>query len=259
MKRLQGCPFCAAAEASEVVNGRAPYVMGTDRATMLPMLFPSYHARETDALRKRMRKAMLRWKRGQNGVVLFQRSYYPGGMPLAQRSGHPRVYWYPVDGNQIPASQELADAVASTAQRYVGYFHGRVYRAAGHFETPGYYSTIVGEEDWIEPDIVADDCPFCQNLTDESVRRRLLGFMFAMAKELARINRAKYPDYPPLKGPDDYAFWEALEQWEAAHPEALRGYNLLKLPPHLQRALCIEWNHLWLNYLKANGMEYEST
>jgi hypothetical protein len=174
----------------------------------------------------------------------------------------------------VPPSQELADRHTLVAQKYAGHFVGHPYRAAQQRVGPDAISvdrTCV----WREPEIVRDGCEFCQRLTDEEAERRVAGYQHAIDIEAIRPYAALYTAWLATC-PDAIAeeivvegrklrrgvmddsrnrrrFLEdhALQMQHAAIP-------LVDLPLRLKRKLCIEWNHLYVEWMaRTPGLRYD--
>ena len=162
----------------------------------------------------------------------------------------------------------IADQMAEAAQHMVGYFTGRKvtvgqmgvlkYTDRGEMDT----SVEVGDT-WTETFELADDCVFCSEMTDESVKDRVAGFQWALDKEVANRFGAGlgYPEETPENPPLHYShddkdagrreYHEELKAWYVEHPMLLKVIPLIDLPLNLKRTLCIQWNHIVLEHLKV--------
>lgn len=177
---------------------------------------------------------------------------------------------YPVD--PPPA---LADQHTLIAQRYAGYFIGHPYRAAQQRVGPGAIQ-VERNKDWQEPQVVSDDCVFCSRLTDEDADRRVAGFQHAIDIEVLRPHALAYAEWLGTTSPD------VVEEVNIAGIVKRRGVGasqvnrrkfiethadmidvkplpLIRLPLRLKRKLCIEWNHLYLDWLKEHpDIDYDA-
>lgn len=167
---------------------------------------------------------------------------------------------------------KIADEYVRVAQRFVGYFYGK-HVTAGQMglmmtdERGDYDSSVtLTEEDWVEPFEMEDDCQLCKRMTDKSVEERVAAFQWELDKEAgARISASGGPRHT------EYGVSaEARREYHAAvdlhlkeHPELWCPIPLIKLPQRVQRALCIQWNHVvrdWLQsdprYCYSNGQYY---
>jgi hypothetical protein len=168
--------------------------------------------------------------------------------------------------------QELADAMTHEAQRMAGWFWGRditVEQMAkiDEDETGKWDTSVQVGDTWSEPFDFADDCVFCQTMTDESVWQRVAAFQWQLEKETAslRVTSPDAPAYPhdslrtgettDTRPELDFServpsrewfttFYQALDAHLAETPQSMRAVRLTDLPLALQRFLCIRWNHL---------------
>jgi hypothetical protein len=166
--------------------------------------------------------------------------------------------------------QSIADDHTLIAQRYAGYFVGHNYRAAQQRVDRGAIQVDLTKP-WKEPAVVSDGCEFCRRLTDESVVRRVTGYQHAMDIEVLRPYSVAYAQWL-ASGREDIpereqisvdgiskthgvsasqrnrrTFIERLGEKIAVPP-----VSMVDLPHRLKRKLCIEWNHLYTEWLKAN-------
>jgi len=175
----------------------------------------------------------------------------------------------------VPIPQWLADEHTLIAQKYAGYFVGHPYRAAQQRTGPG--AIVVDRvHPWKEPAVVADGCMFCERLTDEDAARRVAGFQHAIDIEVLRSCAAAYTEW--LAMGEDVPETEELQIGERVvrrgvlnnpanrrhfietHPERFEtsALPIVRLPLRLKRKLCIDWNHLYLEFLRQNpGVSYD--
>jgi len=164
--------------------------------------------------------------------------------------------------------QELADEHTLLAQKYAGYFVGHPYR-----NEPWQSVTKVNRKrKWKEPSVVADDCEFCVTLNNEQAVRRIAGYQFQLDIE---CTRTKYMyleawlkagiDVPNSDaGRRDWAnlrrFIELRQDVKTEkRPNGwrLRPLPLHELPLRLKRKLCIEWNHVYIRWMKKENLLYD--
>lgn len=178
----------------------------------------------------------------------------------------------------VSTPQAIADEIALAAQRYVGYFTGHPTRAA-QYPNPLVGGTAMEREAWREPVVLADDCVFCQGLTDADVERRVVGFQAAIDKETLGRKWAYFGAWAAENGlkldvadsyaPANWPLWRRFieeaqdvprsyehEDYGAGvsvveRPEgwAVKAFPLVDLPHRLKRKLCIEWNHVYRDWL----------
>lgn len=166
----------------------------------------------------------------------------------------------------------IADEMTILAQNMVGYFTGKP--TTGAQMKPlrtGPYGEIdesvkMSDEEWTEPFELADDCVFCQKMTDESVADRIAGFQWAMDKEVANRFGAglglRGEEYGPSDVPKHYdhddtatqrrEYHDKLVPFYEEHPRLFKVIPLIDLPLHLQRTLCIQWNHVVRDFIAAD-------
>jgi hypothetical protein len=170
---------------------------------------------------------------------------------------------YPVDP---PPS--LADQHTLVAQRYAGYFVGHPYRAAQQRVGPGAIQ-VDRSRPWREPAVVSDDCEFCRRLTDDEAERRVAGYQHAIDIEVLRPHALAYAEWLGSDAP------VVVEEVNIAGVVKRRGVGasqanrrkfiethgdvmdvkplpLIDLPLRLKRKLCIEWNHLYRDWLREH-------
>lgn len=159
----------------------------------------------------------------------------------------------------------IADQMASAAQKMAGYFTGKpvTVKQMGQLKVTehGEIDTTVemNDQQWTEPFELADDCLFCMKMTDQSVLDRVAGFQWAMDKEVA--NRFGAGLSQESNAPKHYQwndthaerreYHDLLKPWYVDHPQLLKVVTLIDLPLHLKRTLCIQWNHIVRDRLKA--------
>jgi hypothetical protein len=175
----------------------------------------------------------------------------------------------------ISPPQHIADEHTLIAQSYAGFFLGHPYRAVQQSSAPGAI-TIDWTKDWKEPAVVSDDCKFCQTLSDEDADRRVAGYQHAIDIEVLRARSNLYADW--LVTGTDVPDMEEMNiagvtkmrgisisarnrrrfiELHAAKFEIV-GVNMTTLPLRLKRKLCIEWNHLYRDWMAANpGTGYD--
>lgn len=166
--------------------------------------------------------------------------------------------------------QSIADEHTLIAQKYAGYFVGHPYRAAQQRVDRGAIQVDTSKP-WKEPAVVSDGCDFCRTLTDEDVVRRVEGYQHAMDIEVLRPYSVAYaqwlasgregvPDREDVtvdgitKTHGVSASQRNRRKFIAmlADKIAVPPVSMIDLPHRLKRKLCIEWNHLYLDWLKAN-------
>jgi hypothetical protein len=179
----------------------------------------------------------------------------------------------------IPLPQSLADQHTLIAQKYAGHFVGHPYRAAQQRTGPGAIQVDYART-WKEPAVVADDCVFCARLTDEDVVRRVAGYQHAIDIEVLRSRAASFADWLASCSPDipeieEVAIGETVVRrgvmnsarnrraYIAARPHEFdtTSLSMVELPLRLKRKLCIEWNHLyrdWLNEHEGAWYDFEA-
>jgi hypothetical protein len=170
----------------------------------------------------------------------------------------------------IPLPQALADQHTLIAQRYAGYFVGHPYRAAQQRTGPGAI-VVEKQKPWVEPAVVSDDCVFCQRLTDRDAERRVNGYQHAIDIEVLRSRAASFADWLASCAPDvveleEVAIGETVVRrgvmnsarnrraYIAARPHEFdtTALAMVDLPLRLKRKLCIEWNHLYRDWISEH-------
>lgn len=162
--------------------------------------------------------------------------------------------------------QSLADQHTLIAQRYAGYFVGHPYRAAQQRVGPDAIRVDTSTP-WREPMVTADHCDFCRSLTDDEAVRRVAGYQHAIDIEVLRPHALAYatwlgssahredaatPGAPKPRGSttsaaDRRAFIETHRELLQIQP-----FPMIELPLRLKRKLCIEWNHLYRDWMHDN-------
>lgn len=151
-------------------------------------------------------------------------------------------------------SQELANAWTAAAQRYAGYFYGHP-TTAEQQRAPVH---VDYERTWDEPLVFADNCAFCQATTDSRVEERIRGYQAAIDIEVVRSKSHHWVYWLTTRGKD--GSHETRRQFVQENEGRWKhlAIDLTKLPAHLKRRLCIEWNHLLRDWLAANPVfEYD--
>ncbi len=169
--------------------------------------------------------------------------------------------------------QTLADEHTLIAQRYAGYFVGHPYRAAQQRVGPDAIKVETNKA-WKEPTVAADDCIFCARLTDDDSVRRIAGYQHAIDIEVlrphalayatwlgsgARVDEARVlsggkPRAVSTSAADRRAFIETHRDILQIQP-----YPMVDLPLRLKRKLCIEWNHVYRDWLLDHpDVEYDA-
>lgn len=166
--------------------------------------------------------------------------------------------------------QQLADQHTLIAQQYAGYFVGHPYRAAQQRTDPGAIQ-VEWDKPWVEPKVVSDGCAFCERLTDEDAERRVAGYQHAIDIEVLRPRSLLYTEWLGA-GTDEV---REVEEIDIAGVVRKRGVtasgpnrrtfierhgacldvqpiSMVALPLRLKRKLCIEWNHIYRDWLAEN-------
>jgi hypothetical protein len=186
--------------------------------------------------------------------------------------------------------------MAVAAQRYAGYFTGHPYtfdqQSQYQIVPPGSNKKgiHVSKKKWTEPTVIADDCQFCVRLTDESAESRVAGYQHQLDIEILRSKVHFYRNWLEECGPNVVDKIETEEggkkrqygvEPSAANRRAflaaeqdrpritrlglerndgwtLKSLPIVDLPLKLKRKLCIEWNHIYTDFLKENPtVEYD--
>ncbi len=120
-----------------------------------------------------------------------------------------------------------------------------------------------------EPAVASDGCDFCGRLTDAEAERRVAGYRHAIDIEVLRARSNLYADW--LAAADGVPNVEdvtiaGVEKRRGVSADPLNrrrfielhadkfdtvGVNMIALPLRLKRKLCIEWNHLYRDWLAA--------
>jgi hypothetical protein len=167
----------------------------------------------------------------------------------------------------VPLPQSLADDHTLVAQRYAGYFVGHPYRAGQQRTGPGAIQ-VDSSKPWREPSVVADSCDFCKRLTDPDAAKRVAGYQHAIDIEVLRARAASFADWLSAAGEDVPDVEEIVVSGEtvrrgvtnsAANRRTflethaaefdVNALSMIELPLRLKRKLCIEWNHLYRDWL----------
>jgi hypothetical protein len=170
----------------------------------------------------------------------------------------------------VPLPQSLADEHTLVAQKYAGFFIGHPYRADQQRTGPGAIQ-VDRSKPWREPAVVADACDFCSHLSDGDAARRIAGYQHAIDIEVLRARAASFADWLAAAG----AEVPEIEETEVAGENVRRGVansaanrraflethadefdvnalSMIRLPLRLKRKLCIEWNHLYKDWLREH-------
>lgn len=147
-----------------------------------------------------------------------------------------------MDTPQVLIAQSLADDWALIAQRYAGFFYGHPTRAGQYGkEAPAVW--VDKDKPWQEPLVFPDDCEFCKITSDDRVRARIAGFQKAIDIEVGNFGLAG-------------SYWGIPATY--LNVPKLGAIDLTKLPFHLQKRLCIEWNHALRDWLAGQeALEYD--
>lgn len=172
--------------------------------------------------------------------------------------------------NLVTPPQSLVDDIALAAQTYAGYLVGHPYRVT---QFPALRkSTVDKSKPWREPASLPDDCIFCVRMSDEDVIRRIEGFQGQIDKEVLRAKSAHYYQWLQAKEgvpePDGWSESDANRRAfvllrqnvpTANRPKGWREkpFPLVDLPMRLKRKLCITWNHIYVDWMKEHGLEYD--
>jgi hypothetical protein len=166
--------------------------------------------------------------------------------------------------------QSIADDHTLIAQRYSGYFVGHPYRAAQQRVDRGAIQ-VEYDKVWKEPAVVSDECDFCRGLSDEDVLRRVEGYQHAMDIEVLRPYSVAYAQWlatgnesiPERENVTVDGITKTHGVSASQHNRrkfiemlgdkiAVPPVSMIDLPHRLKRKLCIEWNHLYLEWLESN-------
>ncbi len=170
----------------------------------------------------------------------------------------------------VSLPQSLADRHTLLAQSYAGFFLGHPYRAVQQRTGPDAIQ-VNRDRPWREPAVLSDDCDFCRRLTDAEAARRVAGYQHAIDIEVLRARADLYtawlnsgsPEIPEIEevtvagvvrrrgitisGANRRRFIELY-----ADKFEVGALSLVELPLRLKRKLCIEWNHLYRDWLLEN-------
>jgi hypothetical protein len=170
----------------------------------------------------------------------------------------------------VDPPQSFADEHTLIAQRYAGFFLGHPYRAAQQRVGPGAIQ-IDTTKAWREPAVTADDCALCVHMTDDDVVRRVAGYQHAIDIEVLRPHSLAYSVWLGAGTVDAEEAGELKTRAAAASQENRRHFieqnpatlhvqplSMVGLPLRLKRKLCIEWNHLYRDWMRAQpDIEYD--
>ena len=189
---------------------------------------------------------------------------------------------HPLKREAVVVPLELADEHTLLAQSYAGFLVGHPYRGVQLRR-----EVIVDlKKKWMEPRVVADGCEFCVRLNDKEAIRRVDGFQFQLDIETTRNkyaylgqwyedNKDRLPDTVSAGEGAVGIRWAILQRtsWKnlrmfvvenqdvsrERHEDGwkLRPLPFCDLPLRLKRKLCIEWNHLYLRWMKENDIQYD--
>ena len=193
---------------------------------------------------------------------------------------------YPTSGS----SHTPQDKITIIAQCYAGFFTGHPYRFDQQSQyqvvhSPASHGIHVEKKAWKEPVVIADDCEFCQRLTDEQAISRVEGFQHQLDIEILRLKAPHYTAWLLECGPDvidriahtddigdpvqiglndsalnrrsfirthqDVPFITAAGE-PKSNGWSHKALPLVDLPLRLKRKMCIEWNHVYTDYLAEN-------
>jgi hypothetical protein len=171
---------------------------------------------------------------------------------------------------EVKPPQELADEHTLAAQRYAGFFIGHPYRNPQMQRLEP--SDIDRSRVWKEPNVVADKCIFCSRLTDEEAERRIAGFQYQIDIEATRAKAVHFQKWlesgsSDVPEPDEAGsmanrrrFCELFQDMPTERRPTgwkTKPLPLVKLPLRLKRKLCVEWNHIYLLWMKENDLQYD--
>lgn len=166
----------------------------------------------------------------------------------------------------VELPQTLADEHTLIAQRYAGYFVGHPYRAAQQRVGPDAISVDTAKA-WKEPSVTADDCVFCRRLTDDDAVRRVAGYQHAIDIEVLRPHALAYATWlgsstrlseAPNDGDEKPRGLNASAADRRAFIQThcdilqIQPYPMVNLPLRLKRKLCIEWNHMYRDWMRGH-------
>lgn len=169
---------------------------------------------------------------------------------------------------QVEPPQSLADAHTLVAQKYSGYFVGHPFRAAQQ-RTGSDAIVVDASKPWRGPSVVADDCQFCARLSDNDAIRRIAGYQHAIDIEVMRARADSYAEWLAT-APDEVPDFEEISvagvivrrgvktsqtnrrRFIETHGERFEvtSIALVDLPLRLKRKICIEWNHIYRDWLR---------
>lgn len=186
----------------------------------------------------------------------------------------------------------IADKLAIIAQKYAGFFTGVQYRFDQQSPylistTTNTLRGITLGKPWKEPTVISDTCDFCQHTTDERVIERVAGYQHQIDIEIIRgknlyylswlqsnsediverewvksiveesgqievgksnsaLNRRKFIELHQDNPRETRSGADRPNGWER------KALPLVDLPLRLKRKLCIEWNHVYRDFLRDN-------
>jgi hypothetical protein len=169
----------------------------------------------------------------------------------------------------VNVPQSVADAFALTAQTYVGFFVGHPVSAL-QWAAPFDGSVSVDHtKPWVEPNVLSDDCEFCEALTDDDAVRRVFGYQSEIDKETLSGHWEELESWLKDGSPDVLNQIGNIVEQKASHANRRRfielyghtwkysAFPLVALPLRLKRKLCIEWNHIYTAWMQDEGVSYD--
>ena len=173
------------------------------------------------------------------------------------------------DSVAVKPGQDVADKQAFIAQNYAGYLVGYSYHSA-QYGRPN-TSKVDRTKPWREPNVLPDNCVFCDDMTDESVIQRVAGYQSQIDKEVIVRNLLKASAYTRWVeagglGPGTWTvaqlrrkFCETFQDGkvEGVNEWTEKAFPLVDLPMRLKRKMCIEWNHTYIDLMKQEDLYYD--
>ena len=171
------------------------------------------------------------------------------------------------DSVAVKPGQAVADKFALIAQNYAGYLVGHPYHSA-RFGEPN-TSTVDRTKPWREPNVLPDNCVFCEDMTDENVIQRVAGYQSQIDKEVIVRNTGKSWAYskwvearPSPRRTVAELRREFCETFQDGRVEGVdewteKSFPLTHLPMRLKRKMCIEWNHTYIDLMKNEDLYYD--
>lgn len=192
----------------------------------------------------------------------------------------------PVDDNEVLIRpfllpRAIIDQHTLIAQKYAGWFFGFGYQYLQSGTGP---QAVTKTGPWKEPVVVRDECEFCTRMSDEDVIRRVNGFQHQIDIEVLRAYDDRYTSWLVQRvdevpetveitvteklvvskgvtssAKNRRAFIERyVDPLVLREKTGMTALPLVRLPLRLKRKLCIEWNHLYRDFLKENpNVEYD--